>query len=128
MLDVEVMVPQVAQGTLAVECRADDGPTRELLAALEHAPTRRTFEAERAFLAALGGDCYLPAGAHARPVAADGGREAGGSELELEAMIASPDGHVVLRHRVRGEDPPALGAAAAAFLLDEAGGRQLLDG
>ena len=49
-------------------------------------------------------------------------------ELELEAMIASPDGHVVLRHRVRGEDPPALGAAAAAFLLDEAGGRQLLDG
>jgi len=128
VLDVGVMVPQVAQGTLAVECRADDGPTRELLAALEHAPTRRTFEAERAFLAALGGDCYLPAGAHARPVAADGGREAGGSELELEAMIASPDGHVVLRHRVRGEDPPALGAAAAAFLLDEAGGRQLLDG
>ena len=128
VLDVEVMVPQVAQGTLAVECRADDGPTRELLAALGHAPTRRTFEAERAFLAALGGDCYLPAGAHARPVAVDGGREAGGSELELEAMIASPDGHVVLRHRVRGGDPPALGAAAAAFLLDEAGGRQLLDG
>ena len=73
VLDVGVMVPQVAQGTLAVECRADDGPTRELLATLEHAPTRRTFEAERAFLAALGGDCYLPAGAHARPVAPEAG-------------------------------------------------------
>ena len=42
-------------------------------------------------------------------------------------MIASPDGHVVLRHRVEGDDPAALGAAAATFLLERAGGRQLLD-
>ena len=122
VLDVTVMVPQVAQGTLAVECRADDRPTLELLAALEHAPTRRTFEAERAFLTALGGDCYLPAGAHARPVG-----DEPGPRLELEGMIASPDGHVVLRHRVEGDDPTALGAAAATFLLERAGGRQLLD-
>ena len=43
-------------------------------------------------------------------------------------MIASPDGHVVLRHRVEGAEPAALGAAAAEFLLERAGGRQLLDG
>ena len=33
VLEVEVVVPQVAQGTLAVECRADDRATRGLLAA-----------------------------------------------------------------------------------------------
>jgi hydroxymethylbilane synthase len=92
------------------------------LAALEHIPTRRTFEAERAFLTTLGGDCYLPAGAHARPIP-----HQQAPCLELEGLIASPDGHVVLRHRVEGEDPAALGAAAATFLLERAGGRQLLD-
>jgi hydroxymethylbilane synthase len=124
VLGADVMVPQVAQGTLAVECRADDDATRELLAPLDDAPTRLVFRAERAFLAALGGDCYLPAGAYARLGA--------GGRLELEALIASPDGHVVLRHRVQGDPdgdaPEALGAEAAAFLLDAAGGRQLLEG
>jgi hydroxymethylbilane synthase len=119
VLEPDVMVPQVAQGTLAVECRADDGPTRALLAPLDHAPTRRTFEAERSFLAALGGDCYLPAGAYAR---------LDDDAVAMEALIASPDGHVVLRHRVRGTEPGALGAEAAAFLLERAGGRRLLEG
>jgi hydroxymethylbilane synthase len=32
---------------------------------IEHAPSRRRVDAERAFLAELGGDCDLPAGAHA---------------------------------------------------------------
>ena len=37
------------------------------LAPIEHAETRRCVDAERAFLAELGGDCNLPAGAYARP-------------------------------------------------------------
>jgi hydroxymethylbilane synthase len=119
VLEPDVMVPQVAQGTLAVECRTDDDVTRTLLASLDHAPTRRTFEAERSFLAALGGDCYLPAGAYAR---------LDGATVEMEALVASPDGHVVLRHRVRGDEPGALGAEAAAFLLERAGGRRLFEG
>jgi len=62
---VDRLVPQVGQGALAVECRADDDRSRELLAAVQHAPSRRRLDAERAFLAELGGDCDLPAGAHA---------------------------------------------------------------
>ncbi len=75
----EVMVPQVAQGALAVECRADDPATRELLAAIEDPETRRVVDAERAFLLELGGDCSLPAGAHA--VSVDG-------DIELIGMLA----------------------------------------
>jgi hydroxymethylbilane synthase len=121
VLEPRDMLPQVAQGTLAVECRADDERTCALLAVLDHPPTRRTFDAERAFLAALGGDCFLPAGAFAR-------LEGEGGLISLEALVASPDGHVVLRHRVRGEDPATLGAEVAAFLLERAGGRRLLEG
>ena len=65
VLPTSVMVPQVAQGALAVECRSDDDATREALAEIEDRDSRRAVDAERAFLAELGGDCDLPAGAYA---------------------------------------------------------------
>lgn len=119
VLPVDVLVPQVAQGALAVECRVDDDATRAALAAVEHGPSRRAVDAERAFLAELGGDCDLPAGAHAVPAGADG-------ELRLEGLLASPDGHVVLRHAATGADPVPLGAEVARHLLAH-GGASLLE-
>ena len=65
LLDPETFVPQVGQGVIAVECRADDAVTRAALAHLDHAPTRALLTVERGFLTELGGDCDLPAGAHA---------------------------------------------------------------
>ena len=117
VLGVDVLVPQVGQGALAVECRADDGVTRDVLAAIEHAPSRRAVDAERAFLAAIGSGCELPVGAHAA-----GGR--------LEAVLSSLDGRILLRHTVpfgEDDDPVAVGRAAADHLLHEAGGAALLD-
>jgi hydroxymethylbilane synthase len=119
VLEPAVLLPQVAQGALAVECRSADARLLRLLGAIEHRPSRRAVDAERAYLATLGGDCDLPAGAHAVPVD-------GTAALVLEALLASLDGHVVLRHRVVGDDPAALGRAAADHLLDHAGGRSLL--
>jgi hydroxymethylbilane synthase len=112
-LDPGVMLPQVGQGALAVECRTDDGRTRSALGAIDDAAVRNAVEAERSFLAELGGGCTLPVGAHAM---AD--PEAG---LALTGMVASDDGRIVLRHADRGEDPVALGRAVARYLLDEAG-------
>jgi hydroxymethylbilane synthase len=117
VLDVTVMVPQVGQGALAVECRGGDEPMRRRLVAIEHQPSRRAVDAERAFLAELGGDCDLPAGAHAT-VAVDG-------TISLEAILASPDGVTVLRHATSGDDPSQLGTSAAQHLLAH-GGRALL--
>lgn len=65
LLSVEQMIPQVGQGSLAIECRAEDQGLVASLAAIEHAESRMLFDCERAFLAELGGDCSLPAGAHA---------------------------------------------------------------
>ncbi len=119
VLDPSVLLPQVGQGTLAVECAASRPDVAELLAAVEHGPSRRGLDAERAFLAELGGDCDLPAGAHAT-LGTDG-------SLRLDSILASLDGHVILRHRVEGDHGEALGSATARHLLDHAGGAALLE-
>ncbi len=71
-LPIEISVPSVGQGALAIEARGDDADTLALLVPLEHAPSRACVEAERAFLSALGGDCHTPLAGHARLT--DGGR------------------------------------------------------
>ncbi len=118
VLPTTVMVPQVAQGALAVECRADDQQTRTALHAIEHRASRLAVDAERSFLAELGGDCDLPAGAHATVI---------DDRVLLEGLLASLDGRVILRHRAEGDDPEALGRQVARHLLDRAGGQALLD-
>lgn len=119
ILDVATMLPQVAQGALAVECRADDLRTQDLLAPLDHPSSRIAVTAERGFLTELGGDCDLPVGAHA---------VVEGDELTIDALVAAPDGSLVLRTQRTGEvgDAASLGAAVARHLLDDAGGARLL--
>ena len=119
LLAPDVLVPQVAQGALAIECREDDADVLDALRAIEHGPSRRAVDAERAFLAELGGGCDLPVGALATPLDTT-------DELELRGLIASYDGRIVLRDRVTGTDPAALGQELAAALLDGAGARALL--
>lgn len=108
LLDVETLVPQVGQGALAVECRAGDGATAALLGPVEHAPSRRLVDAERAFLAELGGDCDLPAGAHAQ--GADGGA------VRVRALLADDVDHVH-RAEATGPDGALLGLGLARRLL-----------
>ena len=110
-LPVDVMVPQVAQAALAVECRDGDDDLRAALARIEHAPTRRCVDAERAFLAELGGDCSLPAGAHA---------VIDGDELTVSGFLGAPDARATVRASASGTEP-AVGAALAADLRDRLG-------
>jgi hydroxymethylbilane synthase len=107
-LEPSVMLPQVAQGALAVECRADDVETLALLAAIEDAAVRRPVDAERAFLAELGGGCSLPVGAHAA-VAVD-------SSIRIVAMLATPDGRSVVRATETDADAGTAGRRVAATL------------
>lgn len=111
VLDPSVMLPQVGQGALAVECRAGDSAVLEALAAVEHRESRLAVEAERAFLAELGGDCTIPAGAYATVGA--------GGRIELTGLLASLDGRKVVRQRRSGDDPAALGRSVARLLLED---------
>jgi len=118
-VDPSVVLPQVAQGALAAECRADDDATLELLAGIDDAGVRAAVTAERSYLAELGGGCNLPCGALAE-IRGDG-------SLRLEALLGSLDGRISLRARVEGHDPVAVGVEAARRLVDEEGGRLVLD-
>ena len=118
-VDPSVVLPQVAQGALAAECRFDDDGARELLAGIDDAGVRAAVTAERSYLAELGGGCNLPCGALAE--SGDNG------SLRLEALLGSLDGRISLRARVEGHDPVAVGVEAARRLVDEEGGRLVLD-
>lgn len=67
MLSLDDAVPMVGQGCVAVEVRALDDATRRLLQIIDHAPTRRAVETERAFLNELGAGCTAPIAAHVSP-------------------------------------------------------------
>jgi hydroxymethylbilane synthase len=89
-LDPDVMLPEAAQGALALQVRAGE---RELVAQLDDAETRRRVEAERACVALVGAGCLAPVAAHH-----DG--------TTLHALIADEDGAWVERRS--GDDPVAL--------------------
>ena len=59
-LDPADWLPAPAQGAIAIECRSGDARVRELVGAIDHAPSRAEVTAERALLAALGGSCHSP--------------------------------------------------------------------
>ncbi|MFN8027066.1 MAG: hydroxymethylbilane synthase [Acidimicrobiia bacterium] len=117
VLDPSVMCPQVGQGALAVECRADDDETLTRLRAIDDVAGHRAVDTERAFLAELGSGCDLPCGAHAR---------LDGDTITIDAVLASIDGTTVLRAGARGADPLTTGRAVADDLLGR-GGRALLE-
>jgi hydroxymethylbilane synthase len=123
VLDPIDLLPQAGQGAIAVQCRADDTGTRKLLAAIDHEPSHRALRAERAALAALGGNCALPVGAFAEPDEPDETDETDetGVGLRVTGLLASGDGHTVVRMTRRGNDPEAVGAAVARALIEGGG-------
>lgn len=106
-LEPSSFVPAVGQGAIAVETRADDHQTRSLVAHLDDPATRAALTAERAFLAALGGDCDLPAGAHATV-------DRSGAVM-LNALLADGSGEP-RRTTVIATDPAVAGTRAAEGL------------
>jgi hydroxymethylbilane synthase len=88
--DPGVLLPEAAQGALALQVRAGE---EELVAAADDPETRRRVEAERRCVAAIGAGCLAPVAAFH-----DG--------LTLHALIADDDGAWVERRS--GGDPVAL--------------------
>ena len=111
-LPFDVMLPAPGQGAIAVQCRADDQSTIDLLHPIDHLPTRSAVTAERAFLQGLGGGCSAPVAAHA-------------GENHLAGLVASKDGKCVIRVSGDDVDPIALGFALARQALAQ-GAQELL--
>jgi hydroxymethylbilane synthase len=113
-MSYEEMLPAPAQGAIALECRAGDERTALYLAAIDHAPTSICVAAERAFLAALGGDCRTPVAALAW---------IDDRVLKFRAALLKPDGSARLAAARDGtaSEAQALAADAARDLFGRAG-------
>ncbi|MFJ3964995.1 hydroxymethylbilane synthase [Streptomyces sp. NPDC090036] len=120
VLPVDVLMPPIGAGVLALQCREDDTALIDTVSALGHPDTHRETLAERMLLHVLQGHCNSPIAGYARA-------ERGG-DLSLRACVFSPDGKEVLNaHEWAGRlDPATLGTSVAVALLRQ-GARELID-
>lgn len=109
VLPLEGFLPAPGQGAICVECRETDVGARAMLAAIGHAETTQALVCERAFLAALDGDCRTPLAGYA---------EVSNGQIMFRGMVLTPDGSVW--HEV--ED---VGPSADALLIGERAGAKI---
>jgi len=117
LIPIEAMCPAAGQGALGLETRAGDQRVGEAIAFLEDRGARIETHAERVLLKKLGGGCQVPIGAHATWK---------NGQIHLEAVVARPDGSILLRESVDGTDAAQVGEKAAERLLRR-GGAAILD-
>lgn len=106
------LVPQVGQGAIAIEHRSGDAAAAAAMAEVVDEITTRCVRAERAFLRTLGGGCELPTGAHAITD--------GSGNIQMVAVLATPDRSGIVRAGGTDADGEALGLALARELLARA--------
>ncbi|MFC2010938.1 hydroxymethylbilane synthase [Chloroflexota bacterium] len=110
-LPLEHFLPSVGQGALVIEARSDDREVSDFISPINHVPTWQGVIAERAFLRALGGGCRAPIAALST---------VNGATLELNGMIASPDGKGMLHASGVGnnDSPEKVGVQLVQKLID----------
>jgi hydroxymethylbilane synthase len=109
-LTFDLSVPAVGQGIVAIECRAGDQESCNVVAALNDTSTERCALAERAFARRLEGSCQSPIAGYATT---------DGASLMLTGLVGSLDGKVLFRDRIVGNVTQAesLGVTLAERLL-----------
>ncbi len=119
VLPPERFVPAIGQGALALEARQDASWVIEAVATLSDQDSWEAVSAERAFLAAIGGDCQTPVAAYAR--LSDG-------TIHLTALLAAPDGSIVVRDAQSGRRGEAerIGRELGERVL-AAGGKRIME-
>ena len=117
-LSLDVSLPAIGQGALAIEGRRDDQFVRALLSKLNDPTTHTAVAAERALLDRLQGGCQVPIAAHATIEQ---------NRLSVAGLVSSTDGKTLIRDAVAGgvSEARALGIRLAEQLL-AAGGDVIL--
>lgn len=90
----DIMLPSCGQGALGIECRGDDLKTLDLISPLNDAETALCVATEREVNALLGGSCHVPVGVFCKTIDA--------KSLHLSAIVASPNGSVVIKASIKG--------------------------
>ncbi|AGK55104.1 MAG: hemC [Bacillus sp. (in: firmicutes)] len=117
-IDDEVCVPAVGQGALSIECREADKELRDLLDQFTCKNTDRAVRAERAYLQKMEGGCQVPIAGYAYINDQD--------EVVMTGLVASPDGNIIYKEQLTGNNPEEVGNIVADRLTEK-GGKALID-
>lgn len=118
-LDMPGWLPAAGQGAIAIQIRADDVATRDLLSPLGDQTAMMDTTAERAFLAALEGGCQVPIGAAV----------VRGSGTVLHGFISDIRGEQVIRGEIAvNQSAPATSGRELAVALRARGADDVLSG
>ena len=114
VVETDDMLPAVAQGAIGLHVRANDNVLREIIEPLNHGPTARCVNAERAYLAKLDGSCRTPIAGHGKIV---------GDQFIFKGEVLSIDGARRIQCERTGKIHEAINLAqnAASEILDQAG-------
>ncbi|HEY4532237.1 MAG TPA: hydroxymethylbilane synthase [Kurthia sp.] len=109
-LSTELCVPAVGQGSLGIECRANDTELLEALSKMTDKATWETAHAERAFLTAMDGGCQVPIAGYATY---------NEGEITFEGLVAAPDASVFYSDTVVNADAELAGKEVAKILTEQ---------
>ena len=112
LLPPHISLPAIGQGTIGVECRADDSAVLACLRPLNDVMSYQCLQAERAVSRTLGGSCTMPLAAYANY---------NGTQLVLKSLIGDANGLQILQDERTGslEQSEQLGVAAGRALLEQ---------
>jgi hydroxymethylbilane synthase len=118
-LDLNICLPAVGQGALALEIREGDLGVQELIRVIHDEATALGTQAERSLLSRLQGGCQVPIAGHAWIE---------GQRIILKGLIAGLDGRKIIKDQLEGplSDPTGLVIRLAEKLLDK-GGLEILE-
>jgi hydroxymethylbilane synthase len=116
--DPDEFIPAAAQGAIAVQTRADDTTTVEIVSAIDDRNARTPAFAERQVLATMQCGCHAPAGAFAR---------INGDDITIHAFISDIEGKSLIRRHITGPAADANSLAdQLAYQLLTSGGKKIL--
>ena len=107
-LSPPLWLPAATQGTIGVQCREEDDTVAALISSLSDADAVLRTRAERLVATALQGSCQVPLAVYADTL---------GGQLQISAMVGTPDGSRVLRAESRGA-PARVDELAAEIATD----------
>ena len=124
LIPVDLILPAVSQGAIAVVARRSDEDVLEKLRLIDHPPSRTRIEAERSFLRTLRGGCQVPAAA----LAEFSEEEEKDVKIHIRGRVGTLDGKRLIEGEIEGptDEAERLGESLAKDLLGR-GGASILD-
>ena len=112
VIPIEIILPAIGQGVIAIECREDDHKVVDLLNKINHKATYDCIAAERGFMIEMGGNCKTPIAALCTTK---------NGILQLKAAFAIPDGRHIFMEDMSGDidNGHALGVKVAQNLKSQ---------